>query len=84
MQSINNHIMRTKWPIDMKEKALEREFHKPSIYAKTNKPDFDVCPIPPGLAMPLHICDTLENTRNKLQRPVLSYRRMSLAYGDEK
>ena len=34
MQSINNHIMRTKCPIDMKQTALESKFHKLLIYAK--------------------------------------------------
>ena len=29
-----NHIMRTKWPINKKQTALEREFHKLSLYAK--------------------------------------------------
>ena len=28
MQSINNHIMRTECAIDMKQTALEREYHK--------------------------------------------------------
>ena len=34
MRSINNYIMRTECPIDMKQKALESEFHKLSLYAK--------------------------------------------------
>ena len=34
MQIINNHVMRTKCPIDMKQMTLEREFHKLSLYAK--------------------------------------------------
>ena len=35
MQSINNFIIRTKCPIDMKQTAFEKEFHKLSIYAKS-------------------------------------------------
>ena len=34
MQSINNHIMKTKCPIGMKQMTLEREFHKLSLYTK--------------------------------------------------
>ena len=30
-------MMRTKCPIDMKQKVLEREFHKPSLFAKKIK-----------------------------------------------
>ena len=37
----------------MKQMALEREFHKFSLYAK--KTNFDLCPVPPGFAMPPHI-----------------------------
>ena len=34
MQSINNHILKTGCPIDMKQATLEREFHKLLFYAK--------------------------------------------------
>ena len=34
MQSINNHIMRTECPIDMKQTTLEREFHTLSLLTK--------------------------------------------------
>ena len=34
MQSIDNHIMRTECPTDMKQTALERQFHKFILYAK--------------------------------------------------
>ena len=35
--------------MDMKQTALEREFHKLSLYA--TKIIFYLCPIPPGFAM---------------------------------
>ena len=36
LHSIKNHIMRTKCPIDMKQMALEREFHKLPILASAH------------------------------------------------
>ena len=37
MGSINNLIMRTKHPFDMKQTTLEREFQKLLLYAKKEK-----------------------------------------------
>ena len=47
--SINNHTMKTECPIDMKQTALEREFHKLPFYAKKV-----LCPVPPGFARMPH------------------------------
>ena len=54
MQSINNHIMKTKCPIGMKQMTLERKFHKLSLYTK--KVNFDLCPVLPCFARMPHIC----------------------------
>ena len=37
MQHTNNDTVRTECPTDMKEMALEREFHKLSFYGKKKK-----------------------------------------------
>ena len=55
MQSIHNHIMRIKCPIDMKQKVLEREFCKLSLYAKNY---FNICPVLLAFARALHICSS--------------------------
>ena len=52
MQSINNHIMRTKSSIDMKQTALERKFDKLLLYAiKINLTYAQFCLLLPCLLM---------------------------------
>ena len=46
--------MRAECPIDMKQAALEREFHKLSLYIPKT-PNFDLFPVPPGFARTHHI-----------------------------
>ena len=49
LESINNQIMRTKCPTDMKQTGLEmkKKKKKASIFQKTN---FVLCPVLPGFA----------------------------------
>ena len=62
MHSINNHIMTTKCPIDMKQTALEREFHKFSLYVSLSPPPKKkTCFWPLPSSAVKHICAKLSS-----------------------